>query len=236
MTVARLASDDPRAAWPIFTVEEAARYLGIAGTTLASWIEPERGESLVSAFARQGRKPRLSFVNFAEAYVIHAARRAGLRMSTVRGGVARVKRDIGVDYALATKRLLLSKTDLLVGPEGGTDLDSPGDLERAHDRQMQMAEFIKNELRHIDYGTDGIAQTIELPAFRRAGVTVTVDPYVAFGAPIIPRTGARVRDIISLHRAGESHDRIAYDFSLSRAEVDRVIRASTKPSAPARSA
>lgn len=228
-----LAPDDPRAAWAVFTVSEAARYLGITPPTLAAWIDPptENKPLIFSAFEKRGHQPRLSFLNFAEAYVIYSARKAGLSMPHVRKGVDAVRRDLGVDYALATKRLYLSKTDLLVAPEGGLDMSDPADVERAHDRQIQMTGLIKEELKHITYGTDGIAQTVELPAFRKTGITVTVDPYVAFGAPIIPRTGTRVRDIVALRRAGERIEDIASNFSLSDVEVGAVLRAAKEPAA-----
>ncbi|MBV8258444.1 MAG: DUF433 domain-containing protein, partial [Actinobacteria bacterium] len=112
---------------------------------------------------------------------------------------------------------------LLVAPEGGTDPDSPADLEVARSRQIQMTEIVKSDLRHITYGRDGVAQTIELPMFKVA--RVIVDPHEAFGAPIVSRTGTRIRDILSLYHAREDLRDIAYDFELTVDEVRDVIAA-----------
>lgn len=226
-----LAENDPRAAWAIFTISEAARYLGVPPSTLRTWVDPEFGDPLITSFEKDGYQPRLSFVNFAEAFVIQAARKAKLNPRRVRLGVAAVRKELGVEYALATQRLYLSKTDLLVAPKGGVKEGDSG-VEIAWNKQLQMVKIIKKELKHIHYGSDGIAESIVLPIFDNSPVKVTVDPYVAFGAPIVARTGTRLRDIVSLKKAGETFRDIAYDFGLKESEVKAVVNAFKEP-APA---
>lgn len=221
-----LAQDDPRAAWPIFNVFEASRYLRVPNSTLRSWINPEHGPALVSSVTGKPHLPRLTFLGFAEAFVIASARNAGVSPRRIREGVEAVRADIGVDYALATHRLYHDKTELLVAPEGGTDLENPDDLEVARNKQIQMTKLVKSDLEHITYGSDGVAATISLPIFTVA--RVIVDPHEAFGAPIVSRTGTRIRDILSLHHAGEDVRDIAYDFDLSVEEVRDVIGAQEK--------
>lgn len=221
-----LAKDDPRAAWPIFNVFEASRYLRVPNSTLRSWIAPSHGDPLVSSTAGKPHMPRLTFLGFAEAFVIAAVRNAGVSPRRIREGIEVVRAEIGVDYALATHRLYHDKTELLIAPEGGTDEKNPDDLEVARNRQIQMTAMVKSDLRHITYGTDGVAASIELPAFKVA--TVIVDPHEAFGSPIVSRTGTRVRDILSLHHAGEDVRDIAYDFDLTVDEVRDVIGAQEK--------
>lgn len=225
----RLAEDDPRASWPIFTVFEASRYLRVPNSTLRTWIYPEHGRPLVTSAAGKPHLPRLTFLGFAEAFVIASARNAGMSPRNIRDGVAAVRRDIGVDYALATHRLYHDRTELLIAPEGGTDVEHPADLEVARNRQIQMTRMVKNDLKHITYGEDGVAATVQLPIFKVA--KVIVDPHEAFGAPIVSRTGTRIRDILSLHHAGEELRDIAYDFDLTLDEVRDVIGAQEKPAA-----
>lgn len=222
----QLAEDDPRAAWAIFTVYEASRYLDVPYSTLRSWLAPDGGQPLVGTVKQHGHVPRLSFLGFAEAFVIAAAKNAGVPAHRVRAGVDAVRRDIGVDYALATHRLYVDKAELLVAPEGGTDLDAPSDLEVARTRQVQMTRVVKQHLEHISYGDDGVAASLTLPIYE--AVEVIVDPHEAFGAPIVSRTGTRVRDIISLWRADEDLRDIAYDFDLTLNEVQDVVRAYQK--------
>src|SRR5579872_3639177 len=184
-----VAQNDPRAAWGIFTVHEAAGYLNVPYSTLRGWMSQEPGRPLVSSLQENGHAPRLSFLGFAEAFVIAAARSAGVPPHRIREGVEAVRSSIGVDYALATHRLYVDKAELLVAPEGGVDIADPTDLEVARSRQIQLTRTVVKQLRHISYGTDGIAATLTLPIFKAA--KVVVDPHQAFGAPIISRTGTR---------------------------------------------
>jgi len=223
-----LAQDDPRAAWPIFTVFEAARYLHVPNSTLRTWIFPKHGLPLVTSVAGKAHLPRLTFLGFAEAFVIASARRAGVKPKVIREGVEAVRASIGVDYALATHRLYHDKTELLVAPEGGTALTDPDDLEVARNNQIQMTKMVKGDLKHINYGTDGVAESLELPSYKIA--RVIVDPHEAFGAPIISRTGTRIRDVLALSKAGEDDRDIAYDFGLKVEEVRDVIGAPEKSS------
>ena len=222
----RLASDDPRSVWAIFTVHEASRYLDVPYSTLRTWLSPQEGRPLVPTVVAHGHVPRLSFLGFAEAFVIAAAKNAGVPPHRIRDGVAAVRKEIGVDYALATHRLYVDKAELLVAPEGGTSLEDPADLEVARNRQVQMTRVVKQHLEHIAYGDDGVAESLSLPIYETA--RVIVDPREAFGAPIISRTGTRVRDIVSLWHADEDLRDIAYDFGLTVEEVQDVIRAQQK--------
>ena len=228
--LAEESAADLRSQWrPLLLPGEAIHRLQYANSTLRAWIEPDDGPPLVSSFDRRGHQPRLSFIGFAEAFVISAARRAGVKPHRIREGVEAVRESIGVDYALATRRLYVDKAELLVAPEGGVDTEDPEDLEVARNRQIQMTKTVKKQLRHISYGEDGVAATLTLPTFTKT--KVIVDPHQAFGAPIISRTGTRIRDIVSLWRADEDLRDIAYDFDLTVAEVQDVIRAQAKPAA-----
>lgn len=224
-TAQPLASDDPRT-FPLFTISEAAKYLGLSYSTLRSWVRPEVGTALVYSFPKEGNYASIPFVGFAEAFVLTAAKRAGLKPNRIREGVAAIRKDVGIEYALATKRLYVDKAELLVAyalEEAVTDED----LTVARNRQLQMRETVRNELKLITYGQDDVAQTIQLPIFKKT--KVIVDPQEAFGQPIVERTGTRIRDVLSLFWADEEIEDIAYDFDLTPPEVQDIIRAQTKP-------
>jgi uncharacterized protein (DUF433 family) len=220
-----LAADDPRRA-PLFTISEAAKYLGLNYTTLRGWVRPDSGKALVYSFPKEGNYASIPFVGFAEAFVLAAAKRAGLRPDRVRDGVKAIRKEVGLEYALATRRLWMDRVDLLMAydePEDATEED----LTRARDRQLQMREAVKHDLELITYGSDDVAQTIQLPIFKKT--KVIVDPTEAFGQPIVERTGTRVRDVLALFWADEDMKDIAYDFDLKVEEVEDLIRAQTKP-------
>lgn len=219
-----LPADDPRTAWPLYTINETATYLGLPYSTLRDWVRPRDGSPLVHSFPKEGHFATISFVGFAEAFVLSAARRAKLRPDRIRAGVAAVEKEFGIDHALASKRLYLDKAEILVS----YSLDEDGeDLTVARTHQLQITETVRNQLELITYGGDDFAATIQLPLFQQA--KVIVDPKEAFGQPIVERTGTRVRDVLALFWADEPIRDIAYDFDLETDEVEDLIRAQTKP-------
>lgn len=75
----QLPDDDPRVSVGLYTTSEAARYLGLPISTLHSWISPKHGGNpLVTTVARRGYEADIPFIGFAEAFVLQAARRAGV--------------------------------------------------------------------------------------------------------------------------------------------------------------
>jgi uncharacterized protein (DUF433 family) len=229
--VEALAADDPRTAWPLYTIHEAAKYLGLPNSTLRSWVRPDGGPPLVHSFPKEGHHPSIPFAGFAEAFVLAAARRAGLPRNRIRAGVDAVRAEMGVEYALANKRLYVDKAEILVryALDEPSDPRDPGDLTVARTHQMQMTETVKSQLELITYGSDDFAATIQLPIFKKT--RVIVDPKEAFGQPFVERTGTRVRDVLALFWAEEDPEEIAYDFDLTNDEVFDLIRAQTKPAA-----
>lgn len=221
-----IAADDPRSQ-PLFTISEAAKYLGLSYTTLHSWVRPDAGKPLVYSFPKEGNYASIPFVGFAEAFVLAAAKRAGLKPGRIREGVAAVRKEIGLEYALAARRLYIDKTEILMAYEVEPDAARPEDLTVARNKQLQMVETVKHDLELITYGGDDLAATIQLPLFKKT--KVIVDPTEAFGQPIVERTGTRVRDVLALWWADEGIRDIAYDFDLEPDEVEDIVRAQTKP-------
>lgn len=64
---------------PLYTIAEAAQYVGLPYSTLQSWVGPGRDrEPLVTSLARQGYEASIPFIGLAEAFVLQAARTAGV--------------------------------------------------------------------------------------------------------------------------------------------------------------
>jgi uncharacterized protein (DUF433 family) len=161
-------------------------------------------------------------VGFAEAFVLQAARRAGVPQQRIRPGVEAVKAELGLQHALASSLLYTDGAELLVRYAA-----EDADLEVARTRQRQLSKTVTSQLRLITYAGDGYAERLELPSYGPA--KVLVDPAVAFGYPVIKGAGARVKDVLDRFWAGESLRTIAYDFDLSDEAVEAIVRAQTKP-------
>lgn len=205
----QLPDDDPRVSVGLYTTSEAARYLGLPISTLHSWISPKHGGNpLVTTVARRGYEADIPFIGFAEAFVLQAARRAGVPRHRIRPGVEAVKGELGLAHALASKLLYTDGAELLVRYAGADE-----DLEVARNRQRQLTETVKNQLQLITYAGDGYAERLQLPSYGPA--EVVVDAAVGFGYPVIKGAGARVKDVLDRFWAGEALRTIAYDFDLS---------------------
>ena len=218
-----LPDDDPRVSVGLYTTSEAARYLGLPVSTLQSWISPRHGwKPLVTTVARTGYEAGIPFIGFAEAFVLQAARWAGVPRHRIRPGVEAVKTELGVPHALASRLLYTDGAELLVRYAADDE-----DLEVARTHQRQLTKTVKNQLLLITYAGDGYAARLELPSYGPA--EVVVDPAVGFGYPVIKGAGARVKDVLDRFWAGEALRTIAYDFDLSDEAVEAIVRAQTKP-------
>jgi uncharacterized protein (DUF433 family) len=93
-------------------------------------------------------------------------------------------------------------------------------------QQRQFSEIVEGYLNRIQYGGDGWADAVLLPAYGNA--EVIFDPKVAFGLPLVVHGGARVEDLVDRFQAGDSVADIAADFSVPPNQVEDVIRVATR--------
>jgi uncharacterized protein (DUF433 family) len=225
-----IGADDPRVARAAFTLREAAIYLGLPGSTLHSWARPGGGASpLITCFPARGREATVPFIGFAEAYVLSAFRRAGVPMQRIRPAVEVLSCAIGIEHALASKRLYTDGAEVLYDyVSAGGDEELRG-LTVVRTGQRQFAEVVREYLKRVTYGGDGWASRVRLPVYSRADVVV--DPRRAFGMPMVVHGGARVEDLVDRFVAGDTIVDIAEDFGVPEAEVEDVVRVATRAAA-----
>jgi uncharacterized protein (DUF433 family) len=212
-----LASSDPRLAWPLYTVSEAARYLKLSTSTVHSWAYPSsHAEALVTTVRGRGWAS-VPFIGFAEAFVIKAAKTAGVPDHRIRPGVDAIKeRAGGIPHALASRLVWTDGAELLFAAV------EDDDLEVADTSQRQFRRVVEDQLKLIAWADDGFAARLRLPQFPHA--SVTVDPKVASGRPLLQRgAGVRIKDLIDSVRAGDSPSDVARGFGVPLEEVQEVI-------------
>ena len=90
-------------------------------------------------------------------------------------------------------------------------------------------EVIESYLQRIEYGSDGYAALIYLPAYRRR--SVIADPRRAYGAPIFSQGGAPVDEVLQRFLAGESVRDVSRDFGVPQADIEEALRASSRRAA-----
>jgi uncharacterized protein (DUF433 family) len=223
----RLDPTDPRLARAVFTLRETAGLLAVPKSTIHEWARPPRGSApLITAFPRRGREATVPFVGFAEAYVLAAFRRAGVPLQRIRPAVEVLEAEIGLDHALASKRLYTDGAEVLYDYATKRDEGDLLDLVVVRTKQGQFSEVVKDYLQRITYGSDGWASQVTLPSYGAA--QVVVDPDVAFGLPVVLHGGARVEDLVDRFVAGDTVAAIADDFDVPASEVEDVIRVATR--------
>ncbi len=227
---ARLGADDLRLARAIFTLRETAGYLDVPRSNIQRWARPsEAKHPLITCFPPRGREATVPFIGFAEAFVLSSFRRAGVPLQRIRPAVEVLEKEIGVDHALASKRLYTDGAEVLFDYANKRGEREVMDLVVVRTQQRQFSGVVKDYLKRIHYGGDGWADSVRLPTYGNA--RVIVDPKVAFGLPIVSHGGARVEDLVDRFQAGDSVAEIATDFSVPPDEVEDVIRLATRTAA-----
>jgi len=228
----------------LYGIGEAAAYLSIPPSTLTSWAYgyerrvhgggTAQAAPVITAVRPASRDDAaMPFIGLAEAYALAAFRKAGVPMQRIRPAVDVLARELGLEHALASRRLYTDGVEVLYDyarhagdtPEG----DSARELVVVRNNQRVFTEVVDQYLRRIEFADDGYARLIRLPQYGVA--EVTVDPDHAFGRPRMNRGGAEVDDIIDLFLAGEPVDAVAAEFGLSRDEVEDILHASARQAA-----
>ncbi len=206
---------------PLYTVAEAARYLGVPAATLRAWTKgrgyPTRqgegwSEPLISLPPGSGL---LSFHNLVEANVLAALRRVhDVPMARVRAMIDFAREKLG-----AKRPLLL---DLHAGLGEVFVVAGERLLALSRAGQLALREVIEQHLARVERDEHGLAVRYHpsLPP-RLASEFVVLDPKVAFGAPTV--RGVRTEVIALRFNAGETLDEIAADYRLTPEEVHEAV-------------
>jgi uncharacterized protein (DUF433 family) len=204
LTAVAATIEAARLARAIFTLRERAGYLDIPKSNIRRWARPpEAMHPLITCFP-QGREATVPFIGFAEAFVLSSFRRAGVPLQRIRPAVEVLEKEIGVDHALAAKRLYTDGAEVLFDYANKRGEREVMDLVVVRTQRRQFSGVVKDYLKRIDY--------------------------VAFGLPIV-FGGARVGDLVDRFQAGDSVAEIATDFSVPPDEVEDVIGLATRTAA-----
>lgn len=229
---------------PLYGIAEAARYLDVPTSTFDTWVRgysrrpPGRPAVLrapvLTAVKSEGRRgPRIPFIGLAEGLTLAAIRRDGVPLQRIRPALERLDQEIGIEHALASKRLFTDGAEVLFDYADQTDDPQAAAAARqlvvVRKNQYVLNEVVANYLRRIEFGDDGYPTLIHLPAYEVADVVV--DPDRGFGQPIFAKGGARLEDALSLFRAGEPLDVVADEYGVPPAELEDAVRIATRVAA-----
>lgn len=231
------SSDHLRFEKPLYTVTEAAAYVGVPRTTFDAWANGYtrrpagrtviRGEPLLTTVP--SGELRVPFIGLAEGMVLAAFRATGLPLQRIRPALDRLREEKELEHALASEHLYTDGAEVLY------------DYARAHgDRQLRLLtvvrsgqqvfhDVIERYLERITYRGGWAAQLV-LPT--TVEPLLRVDPERAFGQPVFIHGGARLVDVRNRIRAGEQAEAVAEDYGVPLAD----LRAAVAPTTPAAAA
>ncbi len=194
------------------------------------WAHPGNGgHPLITSVPGSRREASIPFIGFAEAFVLSSFRKAGLPLQRIRPAVEALAKEIGVEHALASKRLYTDGAEVLFDYGSRTGSKDLMDLTVVRTQQRQFTKVVQGYLKRIEFGSDEWADSIRLSTYSAA--EVIVDPRIGFGLPVLASGGARVEDLVDRFRAGDSVSELADDFGVPTGEVEDVIRVATKAAA-----
>ncbi|MDQ2729154.1 MAG: hypothetical protein M3Y91_15145 [Actinomycetota bacterium] len=153
-------------------------------------------------------------------------------MRQVRPALDVLARNIGIDHALASRRLATDGAELLFDYADHADSDEAGPLHElvvVRSGQRMFTETVRQYLQRIDYGDDGYACLTRLPSYGIA--EVVTDPTLAFGQPIFARGGSRVADALGRFWAGEDLQTVSEEFGVPIGQLEDVVRVASRRAA-----
>jgi uncharacterized protein (DUF433 family) len=229
---------------PLYSVPEAAHYLGVPTSTFSTWAygyvrrppgRPEvSGAPVVTALrAQQPDAATIPFVGLAEGLVLAAIRRTGVPLQRIRPALARLQDELGLEHVLASRALYTDGAEVIYDYAERAD-DTPEarsarQLVVVRKGQHVFSEVIDEYLHRVEFATDGYAQLIHLPQYREA--QVVADPRRGFGQPSFVHGGARVEDVLGAFQAGESLESLAQEYGVPVTELEDALRVASRRAA-----
>ena len=224
---------------PAYKISEVAYYLGIARSTLRSWLygqnyrtddgELHRFKPLIKT--QDNDVALLSFMNLVEAHVLTALRRQHyVPMPVIRRALEYIllqspeSRHPLAEHQFATigKSLFIERVNSLT------------DITRAP--QAAMMEFLEKYLQRIERTPSGSATILyPFPRLYRGNwtppKTVAINPRIAFGRPVLAGTNIPTAVIAERIITGETPDEVAEDYNKTPAQILDAIRWELYPAA-----
>lgn len=225
-------SDDPRLTKPLYTVSEAAAYLGVPRATFSTWMHGYvrsapgkrvvRKEPMLTGI--EGHGLTVPFIGLAEGMVLAAFRDTGLPLQRIRPALQRLADESGLIHALASSYLCTDGAEILYDYARINGDKQLGLLTVVRTGQRVFHDVIERYLKRIEYADDWATRLV-LPTTE--ATILVADPDRAFGQPIFIHGGARLADVKSRIRAGEPARGVAADYGVP---LDDVLAALASPS------
>ncbi len=209
--------------YPRYSIEEAARYLGIPESTLNSWVRgyKRKGRTYPAVLTlADPKRGLLSFFNLAEAYVLRFARRRDVTLSRVRLAMEYIREHFNHEHPLLRRDLATRGNSVFI-----RELGLP--INASSHGQMGIKEVLKQHLRGIKRGPDGLPEELH-PLLNKH---IAINPAYSSGEPVVTGTGIMVSILVARSGAGDKAEELARDYGIERTTIEQAIKAYQRPKA-----
>ena len=206
---------------PMYSFTEAARVLRVPASTLRNWtkgVDYANGSRFEPVMPIEQDARAITFNNLIEAYVLSSIRRDyNVPLPVVRESLKFVESEMKVERPLLRQDFLTDGARLFVERWGEI-------VEASKQSQLAMKELFKGSIKRIDRDERGFAWRL-YPWLRSLNEPeiIELDPKRSFGRAVVKGTGIAMDVLISRHRAGDTINRLAKDYSLEQSKVKAVV-------------
>jgi len=204
---------------PAYSVKEAARLAQTTSPTVSRWHHgygPSYARAATKVLHGRELGAPLSYLQLVEVAFVATLRGMGITLKRIRAAHGYLMRRFDVEYPFAQLRLQTEGTHILkaLKVEEGRWVEML--VVVSADGQLAWKEMIADRLREFVYGRHGWAVRW-YP--RGRDVPIMVDPLIAFGAPILVKSGVPTAVLRERFEAGEPEEEISEDFGVSQAHL-----------------
>lgn len=222
---------------PLYRLREAARFVGIAPSTLQKWVH---GRDYHAGGAQRfshpviqpadGETGRLSFANLLEAHILEATRKDGITLPDVRYAIRVIQQeDPRERHPLLTGKFYRHGKRLFV-----ESLHEKIAASRPHEGQRPLGDLLDSVVeqvgRDLDFYLDRIARDDNdenpyevIPVRANENKIVAVNFEIAGGQPVIAGTAIQIEFLRDLNRSGMTVPDIASQYQLTSKVVAEAI-------------
>lgn len=222
------AQEDVRE-FPIYSIMEAAFFLGIPRTTLTYWTKahdfPRLGhvEPFIKAAGAQrdlftGKdEALLSFYNLSEAHILSVITRFhGIKMNRVRGALNELQ-ELGLSnqsHPLLSREFYTDGRDIFTKT---IEKRKKFTINLSQYGQLGLRQVLDLYLEKVERDAD--FNPIKLFPEKQSAKVVSIIPTVSSGRPIVDANGVPVATIWNRFKAGDTVPHIADDYAMDEAQV-----------------
>lgn len=193
---------------------QAAQYVDVPESTLRSWAAAD-------GLIRPADSGVLSFNNLAEAHVLKALRRTHrLSLQAIRKALSELARTRRTAHPLLDERFETDGVNLCIRDEDNV-------INLSQQSQREIRQFVSVYLKRVRRDGEGrVARLYPFVVADREGEpeTISIDPTVAFGKPVLAGTGVSTALIAGRFSARDSLADLAAEYQIDPSVLEDAIR------------